>query len=519
MRAIDNATITSGVKSGWELMSAAAKGAAEELIRFTARTHTALPGNFHILAGHGNNGGDGFAMAAFLKKLSPDSAITIHAACQENALSGDALTARRSVPEDIPVTGNFSLRDIGENPVLIDAMLGTGVHGNLREPFRSWVSLVNSARCPVFAIDLPSGLNADDGSVPPEGAVIADVTVTFGAPKTGMLSGAGPRYCGKIIVKDIGIPSFIMDRFSEFENVTALADVRNMAHRLPADTYKNIRGHVLVIGGSASYPSAPFLTAEAALRTGAGIVSVLLPASTPILCSVPKALIIRRADDSGKGFFTPASLTDAGCLLASADALAIGPGMSREENCAEFLNALMELAKDIPAILDADALNLIAEHPAILAKIRKNTILTPHAGETRRLLNTFAPDWNNHPQSPARIAEKMAAITRCCFVMKAPRTAVASPDSRKASINLSGSTALATAGSGDVLTGIIAAALAGKMNPFNAAQYGVFLHGLAGELAPRVAGNSTPSASFATGIIADDLLRAIPAALREIQPF
>ena len=263
------------------------------------------------------------------------------------------------------------------------------------------------------------------------------------------------------------------------------------------DTYKQKRGHVVVIGGSSDYPSAPFLTAEAALRAGAGLVTVYVPASMEIVCAPPKALIVKRLPDDGRGVFTQSSF-DALKLPSNVSAVAVGMGMNTAEETVPFLRALMGSVQ-CPLLLDADALNLIAKRPGLLHELGTATVVTPHEGEMKRLEAAIGL---SSERSRTERAESLAKLTALHVVLKGVRTVVTSPNGISA-LNLSGSPVLATAGSGDVLSGVIAAFAANSGGLFEAAKDGVFLHGLLGELDAPFAGR---------GLIADDLLARIPAA-------
>ena len=496
MRQADAETIQSGLFSGIGLMQSAGNAAAEKILRLT----NGMDRCFHILTGSGNNGGDGFVIAARLLEQFGRDRVILHCAAPAEKLSGDALLAYQELPPDIVKKNSLTAEDLQKDrDLVIDCLLGTGIRGEAREPVRSWIDLVNRSGCPVISIDIPSGLDGETGS---GNAVTADATLTLAAPKTGLLTGNGPSACGKLHVVPIGIPDEILNAVAP-DAVPAIdtKTIRALLRPLDPATYKQKRGHVLILGGSASYPSAPFLAGEAALRAGAGLVTVVLPASAEIVCSVPKALIVRRAPDDGTGHFTPAALPLIQSLLPAMDAVAIGPGMTT--NAGDFLAGLPEYLT-MPTLFDADALNLLAMNPELLKRLPENAVLTPHAGELKRLL-----DSTNLSET-----EQLAKDTGAVIIQKGPCTRIFDGRNGKTAINLSGSPALATAGSGDVLTGIVAAFLAQKYDPFTAAQIGVHLHGLAGETDTEHltrAGN--------TGLIADDLLIRLPEILQKFCNF
>ncbi len=492
MRSVEAAAIQQGLVDSWAMMTIAGEALAREAEAFRDRGAF-----FAVLAGKGNNAGDGFVAAKAL--FERGYRVKIFHTCPASEFKGDALRAWSQLPDAIGRAAGLHAADL-RGAIVIDALLGTGFSGTLREPWLHWINLVNYLDLPVVAADLPSGLDADDGEVRGGAAVRADVTVTFGYPKTGMLSGQGPALCGRIRVVDIGLPDDLPDApVMRTVPCTGLADVRRSLslHPVEFDTYKQKRGHVAVIGGSRDYPSAPFLTAEAALRAGAGLVTVYVPASMEIVCAPPKALIVKRLPDDGNGVFSAKS-ADALNLPPNVSAVAAGMGMNTADETVPFLRKLMASAQ-CPLILDADALNLIAKHPDLLHELGTATAVTPHEGEMKRLEAALGL---NSGRKRVERAEALARLTALHVVLKGVRTVVMSPNGLYA-LNLSGSPVLATAGSGDILSGVVAALAPTSDSLFTAAKNGVFVHGLLGEL-------DAPSAG--RGLIADDLLLRIPAA-------
>ena len=509
MRALDAETIRSGVFDGFQLMLHAGEAAAQEILRSFPCAR-----KYIILAGKGNNGGDGSVVAARLAENG--RCVGFFLTCDPGELSGDALTAFRNLPSSISVRRNLTPDDFGPDCLIVDALLGTGFSGSPRDPAASWIRLVNSSGCPVVSLDLPSGLNADDGSTPGE-AVRADLTVSFELPKAGLFLGNGPNLSGRIRVPKIGIPRSLTDVAPALFRIASQEDALPFLGREVADTYKNQRGHVLVVGGSRDYSGAPFLAGEAALRTGAGLVSAAVPDCAQSGGSLPHALMIRRFK-SEDGYFPfsaadPAGLTQ---LLGKADAAVIGPGLGAVPALDPLLSFVLEQEKTL--ILDADALNRIAASPDLREKLcarrPKNTVLTPHKGEMARLLRAFRTPEN---EDPVDNACRLARLTGAVVVGKGPHSVIASPEG-SFSRNLSGCTALATAGSGDVLSGMIAALAAspvvrsGERTIEQAVSAAVFLHGLTGELC-------APPPLSGRGTMADDLIRMIPQALRSVSPF
>ena len=479
MRSIEAAAIQQGLVDSWAMMTFAGEALAHEAAAFHDRGAF-----FAVLAGKGNNAGDGFIAAKSL--FERGYRVRIFHTCPASEFKGDALRAWSQLPDGIERATELHAADL-RGSIVIDALLGTGFCGTLKEPWLHWINLVNYLNLPVIAADLPSGLDADDGEVRGGAAVRADVTVTFGYPKTGMLTGRGPALCGRIRVVDIGLPDDTDETVMRIVPCTGLADVRRSLslHPVEFDTFKQKRGHIVVIGASRDYPSAPFLTAEAALRAGAGLVTVYI-------------LIVKRLPDDGNGVFSACS-ADALNLPANVSAVAAGMGMNTSEETVPFLRKLMASVQ-CPLLLDADALNLIAKHPDLLHELGTATVVTPHEGEMKRL--EAAVGLNSGGRNRVERAEALAKFTALHVVLKGVRTVVMSPNGHYA-LNLSGSPVLATAGSGDILSGIVAALAFASDSLFIAAKNGVFLHGLLGEL----------DAPFATrGLIADDLLPRIPRA-------
>ena len=510
MRSLDARMISEGVHTGMELMHAAAESAVNILVenmvsffRFGSR--------IGILTGKGNNGGDGFVMASILESMGygEDGGIRLFCSCDPADLTGDARTAWEDMSPQLKATVEFdcSVEKLRQCVVLVDAMLGTGITGCPRSPVREWIGMVNESGVPVLSVDIPSGLCADDGSVSDGCCVQSDMTVTFALPKAGLLLGEGPRYAGRIAVTDIGIPRQWLEDAPGVIEVTGIPDIKPLFLREPFDTYKQKRGHVLVAGGSCLYSGAPLLSACGALKTGAGLVSVAVPSEMAYMgMTLPKALMVRRI----KGDYLTAFETIRD-LAEKATVIVAGPGMGNVGEIDGFLAGLLENTS-CPLVLDADALNRLAVNPALMEKVKTRqgtVILTPHSGEMMRLLGGDIASGLSREEQAKRLVKRTGAYV----VLKGPHSLVAAPDG-KIFYNLSGCTALATAGSGDVLSGIIAA-LAGRPGAdiLLSVRAGVLIHGLTGEY-------TAEPPSSGRGVSADDLLEAIvPVLRREISPF
>ena len=509
MRSLDAETIRSGAVDGFHLMLRAGEAAFREILRAFPMADTYL-----VLAGKGNNGGDGSVVAARLAESGRH--VEMFLTCDPEELSGDALSAFRLIPDSVLLHRELTPDAFIPNCLVIDALLGTGFSGTPREPAATWIRLINHSDRPVVSLDLPSGLNADDGTTPGE-AVRADMTVTFELPKAGLFLGNGPALSGRLRVPKIGIPPVLTDAAEAVFRVTGPEDTLPFLHREPFDTYKNQRGHVLIAGGSAEYSGAPFLSGEAAIRTGAGLVSIAVPDCARSGGTLPHALMIRRFVSSD-GYFPSASanLSRLSKLLEKADSAVFGPGLGATPAVDPVIALALSWEKCL--ILDADALNRISAsrdlRDKLLARHPGSTVLTPHKGEMARLLSAFD---QTADEKSERNACLLAGLTGSIVVAKGPHSVTASPDGFFTR-NLSGCTALATAGSGDVLSGMIAALTAspvirtGQADLRQAVSAAVYLHGIAGELC-------APPPCSGRGVAADDLIRMIPSALRRVSPF
>ncbi len=454
-----------------------------------------------VFAGKGNNGGDGLIAAQVLHQRNRRK-VKIYLTVSPDSLSGDALNAWNELDPEIPWTTEMPCADDLKNAMILDCLLGTGFHGSPQEPVRSWIVLANSLNCPVVSADLPSGMNPDTGIVE-DISVRADFTVSFGALKKGLLLGDAPAFCGKLLVCDLGIPHSCFAGLPDTVEYTSAEEIAPLIRPLDADTHKFKRGHAVIAGGSADYPSAPLLTAEAAMRSGAGIATLFLPDSAPVYCVPPRALILRRAETTRPGYFTASSAD--WIFRTKPSVLVVGMGIGLAPETSFFLEQILQKAA-CPVLLDADALTLIARNPDlqnILCRPERSfpVVITPHEGEMARLETAFGLD-----ASLSRMdrAKKMAQKLNGIVVLKGPRTVVSAPDGR-CSLNLSGSPCLATAGSGDILAGMIAGQICAlKAHLFDACRTGVCLHGKIGE--PEL--GQLPC----SGLIADDFLPRIPQA-------
>ena len=483
MRGLDNAAIKGGIP-GLELMERAGVGAVHELIDFLSGISAGHQRQIVVLTGKGNNGGDGYVMARVLQEMGWP--VCVHALSPPGELSGDAATNAKRLPVELLHQGALPT---GPGIVYVDCLLGTGISGAVREPFLSVIEQVNASRNPVVAIDIPSGLNADTGEVA-NSAIVADLTITMAQPKAGLMRGQGPAHRGCLRAVDIGIPAQLVANARSEGEATLAADIRPLLGRLLRTSHKGTMGRIAIVGGSRQYPNAPILAATAALRGGGGLVTMAVPeAAQHMLGRGPNAIIPRMFEDAPFSEWLPAQ-----------DVVAVGPGLGRGEDAIEVLRQVLQA--NLPTVIDADGLAAIPECRRLFPR-QAPTILTPHPGEMRRLAEALKIAEEDRLALARKVAEKLC----CVVVLKGADSIVAEPFGTIA-INTSGSPALSTAGSGDVLTGLTAAWMHTAPSTFAAARAAVFVHGLAGELGCGV-----------RSLIADDLPDLIGPAMTAVSPF
>jgi ADP-dependent NAD(P)H-hydrate dehydratase / NAD(P)H-hydrate epimerase len=506
MQELDRLSIEEAGIKGHVLMERAGIGTAIKILEFIKRYNNKHIKRFVLLAGKGNNGGDAYVIAKYLSEHT-DTNIIIYSICGLSELKGDAKYHSKLLPKSIYVEVKKTLNqdDFKKGDILIDALLGTGFKGKLRAPYDNWINLINDSGCPVIAVDIPSGLNGNTGEILDE-AVIADYTVTMCLPKYGLLINRGPEFCGIIDVVGIGTPQEYIDNSeSNFSFFTEI-DAYKLIKRLPANCHKKSLGTVLVIGGSKLYPGAPFLAGTAALKSGAGLVTIAIPKSADNISNYEHSLILRKISDDNTGFFSKSSISELKELINQHDVIVIGPGISTNESCYGVIKEILKLDKQI--IIDADALNIISMQPNIFTKNNK-FIYTPHPGEAKRLINGFKID-NKFINNRIKQCEELSKKLNGTVILKGNKTVV-SNKGFTTSVNGSGCQALATAGSGDVLTGILAANYAQMSNSFESSCLAVFIHGKAGEIGQIKNGSR--------GLTADDLINFISDAYKEVSPF
>jgi NAD(P)H-hydrate epimerase len=489
-RAIDAWTIEERGIPGIELMERAGAGMAEEVARRVPE------GRIAVVVGKGNNGGDGLVVARRLREAGRDVDVLLLGPGEE--LRGDARANLDRLLETAPAHSRpFEPAALHGAAGIVDAILGTGSSGEPREPALSAIAAINDAAAGavVLACDVPSGVDASTGEVA-GAAVGADATVTFHAPKPGLWISPGKTCAGEVVVVDIGIPEGAPARpIVGLIEPSVLDGVPHRAH----DSTKFAAGSVLVCGGSTGLTGAPSMAAASAMRAGAGYVTVLVPASLNMVFEVRLLEAMSVPLPDREGALTPSAFDVVLERAERADAFVLGPGLGRAPGTFKLARRLARRL-EIPLLLDADGLNAHAGRLESLADRRAGTVLTPHAGELARLLDRESDEVAAHRLECARTA---AAQADAIVVLKGDDTIVAAPDGRVA-VSRGGAPALATAGTGDVLSGVIGAYLSKRMDAFDAACAGVFIHARAGRLAARTIGTE--------GVIAGDVIELLPRA-------
>jgi hydroxyethylthiazole kinase-like uncharacterized protein yjeF len=489
MQAIDRAAIEGLGIPSLELMERAGQGVADVVVELAAGE----TGPLVVLCGRGNNGGDGLVaarrlagsgyrvqvwLAADPEDFSPDARMNWNRLLEAGAEAGGEVTLCPLGSGEVD-PGRLA-REWSAAAVVVDALLGTGSSGPPRPPVDDWIAAVNACGRPVVAVDVPSGVDADTGAVP-GGAVLATVTVTLALPKLGLLLYPGREHAGAIRVVDIGIPP---EAEREAGPALELLDNPWAALALPPrpwDGHKGDFGKVVALAGSAGLMGAGRLVAAAAYRAGAGLVRHGAPASLLAVAHAGRdEVMVIPLEDDGSGRLIPVPAEVLAGVYAWADVVALGPGLGTDPRTAAFVAQAMTSSDPRRAmVLDADGLNLIARQPGLRAGWQGPLVITPHPGEAARLLERPVEEITADRVGSARA---LAARWEAVALLKGAPTVVARPDGRAALCPL-GNPGLASGGTGDVLTGVIAGLLAQGVGAFTAAALGAYLHALAGDLA------------------------------------
>ncbi len=505
MQKVDAETIAGGVP-GLELMERAGAGVAKAILARHGKQ-----GKAAIFVGPGNNGGDGLVVARLLVEagwkcsihllkttdLTPGTAKNYQRLNKKSIREFDA--SREDWPQRAP-------EDLVDATILVDSIFGTGFKGAPRDRAAEMIALINitaSARnIPIIAIDIPSGVDGTTGAVAGE-AVRATETITIGVPKTGLLFYPGKEHVGELSIIDIGFPNEIVEaKANGWFYLDEIAAAKKLPKRAP-DIHKYQAGSLLLIAGSEAYRGAALLAGEAALRGGCGMVFLAVPRAirADVAATLREAVTIA-LPQTPQGTIALAAAEELKPYVEKANAIAIGPGLGRNDETDTFVREFVANSST-PIVVDADAITAFAGRANEL--VWANTVLTPHDGELNRLVgDSNARDAIGRLGESASVAMKLRSV----LVRKGAPTLIASADG-KIHINSTGNSALATGGTGDVLTGLIGSLLAQGASPVDAACVACFLHGRAGELAAAEKG--------VRGVIAGDLIPLLGKAMRALE--
>ena len=496
MRNIDRLTEELGAIPSIVLMENAAISCVGEIIKINNLKNVA------VFCGKGNNGGDGLAIARHLYNSGINT--TVYLVCGSE-FSGDALinfeiTSKLGVKIIELHDADLLEMSIAGFDVVVDAIFGTGIKGEIEGLAADVIDIINESAKYVLSVDIPSGVDADTGKVS-KACVKADKTVTFAAYKLGMLLYPGALKTGEVVVKDISIPEYIIDSQNININVIDKRYIDLIRPKRCENSHKGDYGKILIIGGSKGLTGAVALACEACVRSGAGLVSAAVPESLNSIFEVKltEPMTIPLNDKNGQ--------LDKLCIpqildrLNTFDVCLFGPGIGRGEDVVLILEAILKESQ-IPVIIDADGLWAFAQNTQVLENCNCSVVLTPHEMEMSRILNCAVDYISENRQM---VSQEYATQNGVTLVLKGHHTIVTSPGGEQY-ININGNSGMATGGSGDVLAGIIAALSARCKTETEAACMGVYLHGLAGDIAAKEKGKDS--------MLPTDIINSIPDALK-----
>lgn len=507
MQEIDSLAQKEYAVPGIVLMDQAAKAAASVII---GEIEVSDGDKAVIFCGSGNNGGDGFGVARWLRSYDVNVEVIFFGGELEN-LSGDAKTEMQMFVADggriavVKTDDDWLIAEISANKadILVDALLGTGFHGGLSEVYRRACVLLNSCKKKVVSIDLPTGVNADDGSVD-EDAVKASLTITMALEKPALWLYPACLYCGDVYKASIGMPAKLLAEYPSKKYRLNNSIIKELLPVLAENAHKGDAGRVVVCAGSPGYTGAAALCSYAVVKAGAGLVALMTPLSSREVLAVKlDEVMVNGLIERMPGVLGGGAVSDVVKRAAEADVLAIGPGLGISDSTQQAVRDMLEKVT-VPVVIDADALTALQGHLEVLNKMQSPKVLTPHAGEMARLIGLDAEEIDRRR---VELAGKYAKEWNAVVVLKGAPTAIGCPDGT-VYLNTTGTKALATGGSGDVLTGIIAGLAAQKISVQEAALCGVYLHGLAATISKQgvdlAAGEIVNYLAEARNIIAND---------------
>ena len=507
MQEMDRRTIEDFGIPGMVLMENAGRGATRFLFEQFPDIENKRVG---VIAGRGNNGGDGYVMARYLKQKGVH--VQVYLLATATRVQGDAAANLKFLkPLDIPLVeipdqASFSKykSEMAGVEVWIDAILGTGLKSDVKGFFKTVIEFINGLNKPVFAVDVPSGLNSDTGQVC--GACIrASATATFAFAKTGHIIHPGVQYTGALNIVDIGIPPHIVEEAMPRQWLLTRDRIQScLPPRMP-DAHKGTTGHLLVVAGSPGKTGAAAMTAISALRSGAGLVTLgIAETLNPVLESQVLEAITAPLPETQPGVLGESALDTIINLMEGKKCVTIGPGLGQAEKTKNLVQKIVK-SSPIPLIVDADGLNSLAGHAQILKNAKAPVILTPHPGEMARLMDTGV---GAVQQDRIKCARDFASSFNVHVILKGARTVIGHPDGR-VFINPTGNAGMASGGMGDVLTGIIAGLVVQGLSPEYACRAGVYLHGAAADSLVETIGPY--------GYLAGDVMKAIPGEIKKIE--
>jgi hydroxyethylthiazole kinase-like uncharacterized protein yjeF len=485
------------------LMENAGRGAARLIAKMCGG-----PRKVAVVAGPGNNGGDGFVIARHL--LNMGYSVNTYTAASRAKIKGDALLNLKILetmsPPIINVTTQAEIKGfedkLCEDGFVVDALFGTGVSRNVEGHMGDLIDAVNRAGAPVFAVDIPSGLDSDSGF--PWGKVVkARATATFGHLKRGLILFPGADIAGEVSVVPLGVPAFVTEK-AGFDGALITEDaVRPWFPRRETDAHKGTFGHLLVVAGASGKTGAAAMVGKAAMRVGTGLVTLATSErAQPTLEAKCLEVMVDNIVESVTAPLNDKITKRIAQIVEGKQAVAVGPGLTKAKGISSLVVRMLQTL-EVPAVVDADGINILAEDPSGMSRISVPMVLTPHPGEMARLMNKTVPVVQADRIGLAREAAKKHKVV---IVLKGAHTVVAAPDGR-VFINTTGNPGMASGGMGDVLTGIVGGLLAQRLEPLNAALLGVYLHGLSADRAKDKVG--------IPGLIASDVIDELPHVLKE----
>jgi NAD(P)H-hydrate epimerase len=504
MQKLDRRTIEEAGIPGIVLMENAGRGAVREIL---AGYPEILKGKVAIIAGRGNNGGDGFVIARYLMNRGVN--VKIFLLAEQEKVKGDArlnldilLNMKASITEIKDLnTWKVLLPELEGHCLIVDAIFGTGLRSEVKGMIREVIDDINYFNIPKVAVDLPSGLNANTGEV--LGTCIkADLTITFALPKRGLLIYPGADFAGRLKIVDISIPAYLLEEEKISDHVLSFGSLSQYVRPRKPNSHKGDYGHVLIIAGSQGKTGAAALSCQAAVRVGAGLVTLGIPESlNNIMEEKLTEVMTEPLTEEEHGFIGIGSFEKIEGLMKGKKVLALGPGISTHEDTVKLVHKIL-VESTIPLVIDADGINALSFDLGLLKRAKVPVVLTPHPGEMARLVDLSSKEIQ---KDRITIARDFAKQHGCYLVLKGTRSLIAEPEGN-IFINPTGNAGMASGGMGDVLTGMIPGFISQGYDVVTSTKLAVFVHGLAGDL---VALEKGP-----VGLIAGDLVNEIPRVLK-----